>query len=234
MIRNFRHIAAISAILILFLSSCDRDKVQVIPRDDLAHIYAEMMMTDQWILNTPNVRLIADTSLVYEPILEKYGYDSDDYRKSVDVYMDDPERFAKILRETGNLLTGRLNELEARKEEMNRRDKLRLAAEKYRPDLDYAEMFPYLHDEPYVHYYDSVAYVLDSLNVYKMVAITLADTLYDGVRMVLKDTLEVKDTLAGGDPQAIKDSVVLVERPELKAIEEMELSGKFRILDEGK
>lgn len=232
MIRNFRHIAVLYAVLVLFLSSCGRDRVKVIPRDDLAQIYAEMLMTDQWILNTPNVRLIADTSLVYEPILEKYGYDSDDYRKSVDEYMNDPERFAKILRETGSLLDVRLKELEARKEEMNRREELRLAAQKYRPNLDYAEMFPYLHDEPYVHYYDSVAYELDSLNVYKMVTVNLADTLYEGIRMVLKDTLEVKDTLAVSDTLAIKDSVVSVERPQPKVIEKNELLGKIRRIDE--
>ena len=195
--RSFRYVAAVSAVLLLFLSSCGRDRVKVIPRDELAEIYAEMMVTDQWILNTPNVRLIADTSLVYEPILEKYGYDADDYRKSVDVYMDDPERFAKILRVTGEILEGRLKVLEERKAEMDRLEKLRKEAENFRPNLDFDEMFPYLKDEPYVHYHDSLAFEMDSIKrVYRMVPVELADTVYEGVRMVIRsmqaDTLAVE------------------------------------------
>ena len=65
-------------------------------------------MTDQWVTSTPGIRMIADTSLVYEPILDKYGYDSDDYRKSIEVYMDDPERFARIFRESGDIIEERL------------------------------------------------------------------------------------------------------------------------------
>ena len=76
---------------IAILSSCSgKDGRTVIPRRQLAKIYAEMLVTDQWITSTPGMRMIADTSLVYIPILEKYGYDLDDYLKSVDVYMDDP------------------------------------------------------------------------------------------------------------------------------------------------
>ena len=197
--RSFGYVAAILAIFVLFLSSCGRNKARVIPRDKLAEIYAEMMITDQWILNTPNVRLIADTSLVYDPILERYGFDADDYRKSVDVYMDDPERFARILRETGELLEARLKELETKKEEMERLEQLRKDAEKFRPNLDFDEMFPYFRNEPYVHYHDSLAFGMDSITrVYRMTPVELADTIYEGVKMVIKsmepDTLAVVDS----------------------------------------
>ena len=53
--------------------SCRKDEAEVIPRSKMAEIYAEMLVTDQWITTTPGIRMIADTSLVYEPILEKYG-----------------------------------------------------------------------------------------------------------------------------------------------------------------
>ena len=92
------YIVAMALSALIFLASCGTDEAEVIPRDDMSRIYAEMLLTDQWIINTPNIRLIADTSLVYAPIFEKYGYDTDDYRKSVDHYMDDPERFARIFR----------------------------------------------------------------------------------------------------------------------------------------
>ena len=195
--RSFRYVAAIPAVLILFLTSCVGNRARVIPRGELAEIYAEMMITDQWILNTPNVRLIADTSLVYEPILQKYGYDADDYRRSVEEYMDDPERFARILRETGQILEARLEVLEVKKAEMERLEKLRKEAEKFRPNLDFDEMFPYFRDEPYVHYHDSLAFDMDSISrVYRMVPMELADTVYDGVRMVVRsmepDTVAVE------------------------------------------
>ncbi len=217
--RSFRYVVAVSAVLVLFLSSCGRGRVRVIPRDELAEIYAEMMMTDQWILNTPNVRLIADTSLVYEPILEKYGYDSDDYRKSIDVYMDDPERFAKILKVTGEILEGRLKALELKKEEMERLEMLRKEAEKFRPDLDFDEMFPYFKDEPYVHYHDSLAFEMDSITrIYRMSPVELADTVYDGVRMVIRsvepDTLEVVDSTVVPEPvQEPEPEPVLMQEP---------------------
>lgn len=228
MVRHFRHIAAIAAVLALFLSSCGGDRVKVIPRDELAHIYAEMMMTDQWILNTPDVRLIADTSLVYEPILEKYGYDSDDYRKSVDEYMDDPERFAKILRETGDILELRLKELEVRKEEMERVKELRKAAAKFRPNKDFDKEFPYLRNEPYVHYHDSLSIEMDSLRIYRMTSVETADTLYEGVRMVIpaeRDTVSVILQEPSGEPEDIQSvdpvaepSVVQIAEPERKEI----------------
>lgn len=217
--RSFRYVAAVSAILVLFLSSCGRGKVRVIPRDELAQIYAEMMVTDQWILNTPNVRLIADTSLVYEPILERYGYDADDYRKSVDVYMDDPERFAKILRETGEILEARVKELELKKEELERLKQLRKEAEKFRPNLDFDKMFPYFRTEPYVHYHDSLAFEMDSITkVYSMNPVALGDTLYDGVRMVIKsmetDTLTVEAAVP--ETEAVEDMPTAVDTvPEL-------------------
>mgnify|MGYP003445798638 FL=1 len=64
-----RYIVILTA-SVLVLSSCGKDEAEVIPRAKLAKIYAEMLVTDQWVTSTPGVRMIADTSLVYEPILE--------------------------------------------------------------------------------------------------------------------------------------------------------------------
>ena len=110
-----KHILPLFAVL--FLASCANDEAKVIPRAKLAEIYAEMLMTDQWISNTPGMRMIADTSLVYEPILEQYGYDHLDYLKSVDHYMNDPERFSRILRTSGELLDKRLAVLMEKKKQ---------------------------------------------------------------------------------------------------------------------
>lgn len=189
--RIFRHILPVLTVVI-FLMSCSSDGGKVIPRSTLAQIYAEMFVTDQWIWSTSGVRRDADTSLVYVPILEKYGYTAADYRKSVDKYMGDPERFSKILRTTADILDKRIVELNARKEEQNRIKALQelLNQLKYEADFRPEEFFPYLFEEPYVHYYDSLEINADSvLMVYRLNNIDRADTLYEGLRMVVKDSL---------------------------------------------
>lgn len=191
--------AALTAVFLL--ASCG-EKDRVIPRSRLAEIYAEMLMTDQWIISNSGNRHAADTSLVYEPILEKYGYTSADYRKSVDAYMDDPERFSRILRTTSELLDKRLVKLQEIKDEMDRQEALKKLREsmKIKVEIDMGEFFPYLDEEPYVHYYDSLSVEPDSaLMVYRMKNIVRSDTLYEGLRMVVRDTLAVTDTLAVKD-----------------------------------
>lgn len=190
MYRFLRNTAIAVIAAAALLSSCSgRDERTVIPRRQLAKIYAEMLVTDQWITTTPGMRMIADTSLVYMPILEKYGYDLDDYLKSVDVYMDDPERFARILRNSGEIIGKQLKDAEVRLEEHKR-----LAAlPKVKVDLDMKEFFPFLFDEPYVHYYDSLSFEPDStVMIYRLVPVERGDTLFDGVRIMVKtDTLKM-------------------------------------------
>ncbi len=180
-------LVALAAIMTLF-ASCKKDEAEVIPRKTLAKIYAEMLVTDQWITSTPGVRRIADTSLVYEPILEKYGYDSDDYRASMDKYMDDPERFSRILRTTGEIIEARIEKLA---EEQTRLLKLAMLPKIY-VEFDMGELSSYFTGEPYVHYFDSLDVVLDSATLlYNMVSVERGDTLYDGLRMVIKDSVAV-------------------------------------------
>ena len=47
--------------------------------------------------------------------------------------------------------------------------------------------------------------------VYRFNNIDRADTLYDGVRIIVRDSLDVKDTLAQGDSLAPIDSIVIKE-----------------------
>ena len=114
-----RHIFPV-ILSVMFLCSCGERDGKVIPRGELAEIYAQMLLMDQWIVGTPGARQIADTTLVYEPILNEYGYTKADYRKSVDVYMNDPERFSRILRTTVEIFDEMLKDLEVRKAEHDR------------------------------------------------------------------------------------------------------------------
>ena len=205
-----KHIIPLFAVLVF--ASCRNDEAKVIPRAKMAEIYAEMLMTDQWITNTSGMRMIADTSLVYEPILEKYGYDHLDYLKSVDFYMNDPERFSRILRTSGELLDKRLADLKDKKKQLELEEENLKKLLLYQIDYGLEEYFPYLADEPYVHYYDSVAFELDSCRVYKLIPIETADTLYDRIEMIIRvDSLAVVDSLVVSDTLAVKDSIQVKE-----------------------
>lgn len=115
----FRYIIIALSLFVTFfsLNSCGQDGI--IDKDEMAQIYAEMLVTDQWINTTPGVRMIADTSLVYAPILERYGYNAADYRRSVDYYLNDPDTYADIMKETVRILDSKLADLNKRKHEIN-------------------------------------------------------------------------------------------------------------------
>ncbi|MBQ3206673.1 MAG: DUF4296 domain-containing protein [Bacteroidales bacterium] len=202
--RIFLHIPAVLAALLLCFA-CSDDESKVISRGKMAKIYAEMLVMDQWAVSDSRLRQKADTSLIYEPIFEKYGYDGEDYRASVEYYMNDPERFSRILRESADILDARIEELKNLKQDLMRQEKInRLIT-----DFEISDFYPYLSSEPYVHYYDSLAVELDTLSTYRLVSIERADTLYDCLRMIVQtDTL--KNVVKEEDAQ--KDSVA-VEKP---------------------
>lgn len=201
-----RHIALLLAAVLFVSVSCRRDEAEVIPRAKLSKIYAEMLVTDQWITMTPGVRMIADTSLVYEPILEKYGYDSDDYRKSVDHYMNDPERFSRILRTSSELIDKRISEL---KREQKRIDAL-ARLPKIKSDFRPGDYVPYWTDEPYVRFYDSLDVVIDTALMYRLVSLERADTVYDRLRMIIVDSLYMSDSIPDLESILMSDSLLTV------------------------
>ena len=221
--RLFQHIFSLLVLSMISLSlySCREDGI--IDEDDLSQIYAEMLLTDQWINNTPGVRLIADTSLVYEPIFQKYGYDTEDYRKSVEHYMKDPERFSRILRATSEILEARIVEIK----ELKRLYLRQVEISGFVTDFNIGEYFPYLSEEPYVHYYDSLSVQADSGYVYRLVSIERADTLYDLLRMIVPADSIVVDTLAI-EVEKQDDAPVVKDVKDIKEVEEiaaMDLEG---------
>lgn len=197
---------------IVLAPSCRRNGPRVIPRGKLSKIYAEMFVTDQWIQNTPKLRSIADTSLVYEPILEKYGYTSEDYQHSVQHYMDDPERFSRILRTTGEILDGQIKDLKQKQKELQELEAKRLAESKRKyPEYElwYTELPP--RDER--DYSDTISVGWDTASLmFKFRYMPRTDTIYEGVRMIVPaDTLTVADSLAVTDSIAAVDSVVEIK-----------------------
>lgn len=203
------HVFAVCAAL-SFLVGCSCNKANIIPRGKMAHIYAEMLVVDQWLLEHSKFRTQADTSLVYEPIFESYGYTTEDYRASVEYYMNDPERYSRILRSTSDILEEKIEELKLIKAKEDRVKAI--VPYKINPDRLY---FGRSVDRLW-EYGDSVSAALDSLTpVYELGFHEVSDTTFDGLNMIINvDTLAVKDTI--NDTLPIKDSVSVVKPEPIK------------------
>ena len=89
--RKLLHIVVLLAVVAV---SCRGPRV--IPKDDLTDIYYDMFLLDQQIREDNDLRKQADTTLVYEAVFNKYGYDTDDYLYSLKYYLRDPEHFAWV------------------------------------------------------------------------------------------------------------------------------------------
>ena len=219
--------------VVVFASCSSKDEAEVIPRNTLADIYVEMFVIDQWISSSPGMRIIADTSLVYEPILEKFGYDKLDYVHSVDFYMNDPERFSRILRTSMDKLDKRIETLKKLKKQKELEEEVAKKIERFRQDYSFDEYFPYLSDEPYVHYYDSLTFEVDSVHTYRLVAIETADTLYDRLEMIVRsDSVFVCDTEPAADSLVVSEvntPVLDKVNVPLKKIERRELNSNNKL-----
>lgn len=221
MMKQLRHVLLLSAAFLLFLTSCGKEKGKVIPRGKLAEIYAEMLVADQWIVSTAALRREADTSLVYAPILEKYGYTPEDYRASLSHYMKDPERYSRILRTTSEILDERLKVLKNEQSRLARIAEIKVFVSDFDPK-DYA---PYLGD-CLVMYHDSLSFESDSATVtYRLMTHETSDTTFDGPVIVVRldslsdvsDSTFVEDSLLQiADSLAIKDSIKTMSKLSVK------------------
>ena len=99
------------ALVAMVVTSCNRGP-RIIPRSTMVKIYCDMLLEDQWLMSNRDVYFSSDTTLVYEPVFEKYGYDTEDYRESVKYYLQDPDRFARILKKSANYLGTKQMELD--------------------------------------------------------------------------------------------------------------------------
>ena len=104
----------------VIIGSCSRAKV--IPRRTFVKIYADMFLADEWVKDNPALRRQVDTSLIYEPIFNAYGYTTDDYLKSVEHYMGDTERYARMLKKAGDRLEARSRSIRRLEESINLHD----------------------------------------------------------------------------------------------------------------
>ena len=83
----------------------------------MARIYAEMYLADSWVNQSPQeIRERADTTALYRPIIERYGYTLEDYWASIAYYLQDPDRFSRILRKSTDILSAEIAALEKARE----------------------------------------------------------------------------------------------------------------------
>lgn len=66
----------------------------------MSQIYAEMFLLDQRINGDWKLRRMADTTRVYEAVLDKYGYTLEDYALSQEHYIKDARRYTKMLKKS--------------------------------------------------------------------------------------------------------------------------------------
>lgn len=188
--------------------SCS-DGGKVIPRKKMVSIYADMFVADQWLNQNYKAERVADTSFVYEAIFEKYGYDSDDYRASVDYYIQDPDRFARILRQTVLELEDRMDEQRA---ELR---KLRASSGGGREvtyTFDFDRIWIFENGYPRVTVRDSLEYFKSRNEYFILDPKPLAEPQDYGMEVYFpQDTLTVTDTSQKDAPAEAGDSVIVAD-----------------------
>jgi len=95
----------------LALSGCVGHKA-VIPPKVLSDIYFDMLVTDQWISDHNDLGPRADTTLIYEPVFNRYGYTTADYDNSVIYYLQYPDKFKEIVQATADRFQSERSRLE--------------------------------------------------------------------------------------------------------------------------
>lgn len=119
----------------------------------MAKITADMLLADQWVASRRDLGRSLDTMVVYAPVFEKYGCDVDDYRASRAYYVQDPTRYARIIKKSVAMIEKEGRALKAEKERLDkimnsRRSLLDLKPEKifslsglYDPDTFHEALF---------------------------------------------------------------------------------------------
>ena len=210
--RFFQYIILASTLLVtsFSLSGCKEDGI--IDEDTMAQIYAEMLITDQWVNANTRFRTVADTSLVYDPILNKYGHTSDDYRRSVEYYLSDPDEYAEIMQETVNILDKKILTLNDRKAEQERLKALREYVQKVSKNVKFSESWSFIGIFDRDELADSLSFEWDSLEYgFRMTNLRFADKEEKIDTLAVSDTVTFADSLVGVESFQVLDTVPKID-----------------------
>ena len=190
------------ALAALLGAVCCSHDAKVIPTAKMEEIYREMFLADEWIKANPEKRPSADTSWVYRPIFEKYGYTYQDYLNTVDHLLNDPNRYAELV---GRVAKGLENETEAVKRSIRKRDDIRHRADSIAEIIRSGVLKDYfLYENLFlvVSRTDTIDISRNTDGVYYPKPV-IADTMFKGPGMVFADTSGIS-----------ADSLVLAVKPE--------------------
>lgn len=207
MVRKGLAVLSVVTALVVTLISCSKGP-KVIPKRQMEKIYREMFLADQWLEDHSEKRPIADTTWYYAPIFEKYGYDIEDYRASVDFYLSDPKRYAEMI---GRVAKGLEDESAAIQRNIRQKDKIR-----HRADSIARAMSAFKQDD--LSYYGDIFYVnsmtdridirKNSKGVYFPVPV-VEDTVFHGPELIIKDTTGA--ALVAAEPASGFTPIVVME-----------------------
>ena len=179
--KRYTLIVLMALLLLLSFGSCSR-KGRVIPEKKLADIYAEMFLADQWMNTNYAYKRAADTTLFYEPIFEKYGYNLEDFNESMRFYVKKPDKYAKILKTAALKLDAQAKRLKKVEDYYNNRETI----------------------SPYI----AKNFNLNTLMSEDTMMTLCVRDIYNSI---FQKEVPV-DTLAAEDSLLVKDSLVLVDK----------------------
>ena len=105
-----RRVLYIGLLLLLAVACGPR----IISRSKMQKIMADVLVQSEQIRQDLVLSRRADTMLVYEGIFEAYGYDTDDFLRSLGYYLSDPSRMEKIMGNVAEDLEARAKVVKAR------------------------------------------------------------------------------------------------------------------------
>lgn len=101
--------------------ACSRE---VIDDDDMPKILADIYMTDRAILNNPMSIRGTDSSRVYESLLNRYGYKTEDLTYTFDYYLPRPTKLKTYFTEAKAILENREKQVNDKISAIKHRDSL--------------------------------------------------------------------------------------------------------------
>ena len=190
--RSLQILLVLAAVVVMGVS-CGH-KARVIPARKMQAIYEDMLLADQWLYDNPDKRAEADTSWFYEPVFKKYGYTREDYLKSVDYYLNDPERFAdmmdKVRADLDKEGTSMQKELSRESEVRRKADSLAIAMKS--SSASDLSVFDYY--DLAAPYYGKVRFERKANGAFAIVRVP-DEVSYDGPALIVKDSASVRDAV---------------------------------------
>ena len=196
------------ALVVSAIASCSKEP-GVIPKRQMEKIYHDMFLVDQWVMESEDRRRQADTSWLYEPIFEKYGYTVEDYRTSVNFYLSDttakgawinPEAVVNAATIGGAVAAMYWLYRDIRQQEKirHRADSIAKAMKAYSSDdfINYGDLF-YVNSMT-----DRIKIDKNQKGVYYPVPV-VEDTVFHGPELIIKDSSSVVEPSSVKKPKPI-------------------------------